>query len=139
MQKRKFCIGRVKGNFLWQPYTIWTEWRLNSLNMKWMANLGYSTMYFRIQEYYYILQLSYKGKGVSVEENLMYIILNIHTAKFEFSFLSLVNCPSQFLSHWETLFCSKELSFLCYKNQNKSTIFSSGRENSNCCMLKIIH
>ena len=52
----------------------------------------------------------------------MYIILNIHTAKFEFSFMSLVNCPSQFLSHWETLFCSKELSFLCYKNQNKSTI-----------------
>ena len=39
--------------------------------------------FFRIQEYYYILQLSYKGKGVSVEENLMYIILNIHTAKFE--------------------------------------------------------
>ena len=29
--------------------------------------------------------------------------------------------------------------FLSYKNQNKSTIFSSGRENSNCSMLKMIH
>ena len=70
---------------------------------------------------------------MSLWKKILYIILNIHTAKFEFSYLSLDNCSSQFLSHWETLFCSKELSFLSYKNQNKSTIFSSGRENSNCC------
>jgi hypothetical protein len=44
-------------------------------------------------------------------------------------------CASQFLSHWEsakpTVFCSEELIFLFFKNQNKSLIFSSGQENSN--------
>ena len=39
------------------------------------------------------------------------------------------NCPSQFLSHWESaepVFCSEELSFLPFKNQNKSLISDLG-------------
>ena len=101
MQKRKFCIGRVKGNFLWQPYTIWTEWRLNSLNMKWMANLLFNYVlsllyfnvnsavescictayqksfrktkvgFFRFKEYYYILQFSFLTKIKTKAQSLV--------------------------------------------------------------------
>ena len=64
------------------------------------------------------------------------IILNIHQKvmwKIEFSFLLLSvyifkNCSSQFLSHYELaepVFCSEELSFLLYKNKNKSLVLSS--------------
>ena len=55
-------------------------------------------------------------------------------SKFEFLFLSLLayllkNCSSQFFSNWksaEPVFCSEELSFLPYKNQNKSLTLSFG-------------
>ena len=55
-----------------------------------------------------------------------------HTANLNFLFLSLCvylfkNCPSQFLSHWdsaEPVFCSEELGSLTYKNQNNSLILS---------------
>ena len=71
---------------------------------------------------------------------------------FDFFFLS--HCvylfqkgPSQFLSHWESaepVCCSEELSFLPFKNQNKSLVFSSGlwagkfRFQIFCWMLRII-
>ena len=67
-----------------------------------------------------------------------FIILKIHK-NLNFLLLSLCvylfkNCPSQFLSHWESsepVFCDEELIFLPYKKHNKSLIFSCGLENSN--------
>ena len=115
MQKRKFCIGRVKGNFLWQPYTIWTEWRLNSLNMKWMANLLFN----------YVLSLLYFNVNSAVESCIC--------TAYQKSFRKTKVGFFRFKEYYYFAI------FLSYKNQNKSTIFSSGRENSNCSMLKIIH
>ena len=73
-----------------------------------------------------------KDKGVSVKETFVYISQQAKKFKFKFSY------------QWESdklLFCSEELSFLIYKNQNKSLTLSSGRENSNfaVCMLEIKH
>ena len=64
--------------------------------------------------------LKYNSKGVSVVETLCVYILK--------------NCHFQFLSHVvsaELVFCSEELIFLPYKNQNKSLTLSSRQENSN--------
>ena len=64
-----------------------------------------------------------------------------------FSFLSLCvnifkDSPSQFLSHWELaeqVFCSEELSFLPYKNQNKSLTLSSLSGKIKICLMVRIY
>ena len=56
----------------------------------------------------------------------LYVHCSHHTANFLFLSLCVYlfkNCPSKFLSHWEsaeTVFCREELGSLPCKNQNKS-------------------
>ena len=58
---------------------------------------------------------------LSILQNLNFLFMSLCVYFFK-------NCPSQFLSHWESakpMFCSEELSFLSYRNQNKSLTLRS--------------
>ena len=92
--------------------------------------------FFRIQEYYYILQLSYKGKGVSVEENLMYIILNYIQQNLNFLSYHLLTVLLSFSVTERHCFAVRNsVSFLTkIKTKSRSLV-----KNSNSRMLKIIH
>ena len=48
--------------------------------------------------------------------NLLFLSLCVYIFK---------KCPSQFLIHWEPVFCSEELSCLPYKNQNQKNLIRS--------------
>ena len=74
-------------------------------------------------------------------------ICSHHAANLNFLFLSLCvylfkNCPSQFLSHWESaepVFCSDELIGLPCKNKNKSLTLSYLVGNSNLLHVSPAH
>lgn len=86
------------------------------------------------------MRISGLYKGVSVVETLMYnsedpakSYENLNFLVLSFCVYLLENYPTQFkfLSHSESaelVFCSEDLSFLCFKNPNK--IFSSERKES---------
>jgi hypothetical protein len=106
------------------PYTRQTSYRKS-------CNLSEEKPKTNLPKY-----LMSRATGGFVEKSLVY---SHHTANLNFLFLSfsvylLKKSPPQILSHLELtepVFCSEELSFLPYKNQNQNLTLSSlaGKKN----------
>ena len=105
----------------------------------WRRHLDKKSVYNHdcLMQILFLLKVARQKKLICMYNSQHLILLFLSLCVYFFK-----NCPSQFLSHWESaelVFCSQELSSQQYKYQNKDLIFSSWQGKFKFCfILRII-